>query len=132
MQTTKTTAEIKKFGYEVGEGYILLVKLSEELKRLEKIYRIDIHPPKEDEQLIKDESYQKFSFKGFAIRSLDFKEIKFKIDGEATKKLVDLKALGVEKVGITLSVVDEKAEEISDFYLSMKENYCFCSLYSGA
>nr|DAU14002.1 MAG TPA: hypothetical protein [Bacteriophage sp.] len=77
---TKTTAEIKKFGYEVGEGYILLVKLSEELKRLEKIYRIDIHPPKEDEQLIKDESYQKFSFKGFAIRSLDFKEIKFKID----------------------------------------------------
>lgn len=103
---TKTTAEIKKFGYEVGEGYVLLVKLSEELKRLEKIYRIDIHPPKEDEQLIKDESYQKFSFKGFAIRSLDFKEIKFKIDWEATKKLVDLKALGVEKVGITLSVVE--------------------------
>lgn len=106
MQPTKTTAEIKKFGYEVGEGYILLVKLSEELKRLEKIYRIDIHPPKEDEQLIKDESYQKFSFKGFAIRSLDFKEIKFKIDWEATKKLVDLKSLGVEKVGITLSVVE--------------------------
>lgn len=103
---TKTTAEIKKFGYEVGEGYVLLVKLSEELKRLEKIYRIDIHPPKEDEQLIKDESYQKFSFKGFAIRSLDFKEIKFKIDGEATKKLVDLKSLGIEKVGITLSVVE--------------------------
>ena len=44
MQPTKTTAEIKKFGYEVGEGYVLLVKLSEELKRLEKIYRIDIHP----------------------------------------------------------------------------------------
>ncbi len=106
MQKTKTTAEIKKFGYEVGEWYILLVKLSEELKRLEKIYRIDIHPPKEDEQLIKDESYQKFSFKGFVIRSLDFKEIKFKIDWEATKKLVDLKALGVEKVGITLTVIE--------------------------
>ena len=80
MQPTKTTAEIRKFGYEVGEGYILLVKLSEELKRLEKIYRIDIHPPKEDEQLIKDESYEKFGFKGFVIRSLDFREIKFKID----------------------------------------------------
>ena len=103
---TKTTAEIRKFGYEVGEGYILLVKLSEELKRLEKIYRIDIHPPKEDEQLIKDESYEKFGFKGFVIRSLDFREIKFKIDWEAIKKLVDLKALGIERVGITLTVVE--------------------------
>ena len=98
MQPIKTTAEIRKFGYEVGEGYILLVKLSTELKRLEKIYRIDIHPPKEDEQLIKDESYEKFSFKGFVIRSSGFNEIKFKIDWEATKKLVDLKALGVDKV----------------------------------
>ncbi len=106
MQPTKTTAEIRKFGYEVGEGYILLVKLSEELKRLEKIYRIDIHPPKEDEQLIKDESYEKFGFKGFVIRSLDFREIKFKIDWEAIKKLVDLKALGIERVGITLTVVE--------------------------
>ena len=106
MQPTKTTAEIRKFGYEVGEGYILLVKLSTELKRLEKIYRIDIHPPKEDEQLIKDESYEKFSFKGFVIRSSGFNEIKFKIDWEATKKLVDLKALGVDKVGITLSVIE--------------------------
>lgn len=103
---TKTTAEIRKFGYEVGEGYILLVKLSEELKRLEKIYRIDIHPPKEDEQLIKDESYEKFGFKGFVIRSLDFREIKFKIDWEAIKKLVDLKALGIERVGITLTIVE--------------------------
>ena len=106
MQPIKTTAEIRKFGYEVGEGYILLVKLSEELKRLEKIYRIDIHPPKEDEQLIKDESYERFSFKGFVIRSSGFNEIKFKIDWEATKKLVDLKALGVDKVGITLSVIE--------------------------
>nr|DAR87359.1 MAG TPA: hypothetical protein [Caudoviricetes sp.] len=80
MQPIKTTAEIRKFGYEVGEGYILLVKLSTELKRLEKIYRIDIHPPKEDEQLIKDDSYEKFSFKGFVIRSSGFNEIKFKID----------------------------------------------------
>lgn len=106
MQPTKTTAEIRKFGYEVGEGYVLLVKLSEELKRLEKIYRIDIHPPKEDEQLIKDESYEKFGFKGFVIRSLDFREIKFKINWEAIKKLVDLKALGIERVGITLTVVE--------------------------
>ncbi len=106
MHPTKTTAEIRKFGYEVGEGYILLVKLSEELKRLEKIYRIDIHPPKEDEQLIKDESYEKFGFNGFVIRSLDFREIKFKIDWEAIKKLVDLKALGIERVGITLTVVE--------------------------
>ena len=106
MQPIKTTAEIRKFGYEVGEGYILLVKLSTELKRLEKIYRIDIHPPKEDEQLIKDESYERFSFKGFVIRSSGFNEIKFKIDWEATKKLVDLKALGVDKVGITLSVIE--------------------------
>ena len=106
MQPIKTTAEIRKFGYEVGEGYILLVKLSTELKRLEKIYRIDIHPPKEDEQLIKDESYERFSFKGFVIRSSGFNEIKFKIDWEATKQLVDLKALGVDKVGITLSVIE--------------------------
>ena len=106
MQPIKTTAEIRKFGYEVGEGYILLVKLSTELKRLEKIYRIDIHPPKEDEQLIKDESYERFSFKGFVIRSSGFNEIKIKIDWEATKKLVDLKALGVDKVGITLSVIE--------------------------
>lgn len=106
MQKTKTTAEIKKFGYEVWEGYILLIKLSEELKRLEKIYWIDIHPPRQEEQLIQDESYKKFSFKAFALRSIDFKEIKFKIDWEATKKLVDLKALGVEKVGITLSVIE--------------------------
>lgn len=106
MQPTKTTAEIKKFGYEVGEEYTLLVRLSEELKRIDKIYWIDVHPPRQEEQLIQDESYEKFSFKGFVIRSLDFKEIKFKIDGEATKKLVDLKSLGVEKVGITLSVVE--------------------------
>lgn len=106
MQQTKTTAEIKKFGYEVGEEYALLVKLSEELKRLEKIYQIDIHPPRQDEQLIQDETYEKFSFKAFALRSIDFKEIKFKIDWEATKKLVDLKALGVDKVGITLTVIE--------------------------
>lgn len=106
MQQTKTTAEIKKFGYEVGEEYALLVKLSEELKRLEKIYQIDIHPPRQDEQLIQDETYEKFSFKAFALRSIDFKEIKFKIDGDAMKKLIDLKALGVEKVGITLTVIE--------------------------
>ncbi len=103
---TKTTAEIKKFGYEVWEGYTLLIKLSEELKRIDKIYWIDIYPPRQDEQLIQDDSYEKFSFKAFALRSLDFRGIKFKIDGEAMKKLVDLKALGIEKVGITLSVVE--------------------------
>lgn len=106
MQPTKTTAEIKKFGYEVWEGYTLLIKLSEELKRIDKIYWIDIHPPRQDEQLIQDDSYEKFSFKAFALRSLDFREIKFKIDGEAMKKLVDLKALGIDKVGISLSVVE--------------------------
>lgn len=102
----KTTAEIRKFGYEVWEGYTLLIKLSEELKRIEKIYWIDIHPPRQDEQLIQDDSYEKFSFKAFALRSLDFREIKFKIDWEAMKKLVDLKSLGIDKVGITLSVVE--------------------------
>ena len=106
MQLTKTTAEIKKFGYEVGEEYTLLVRLSEELKRIDKIYWIDVHPPRQEEQLIKDESYEKFSFKAFTLRSLDFREIKFKIDWEAMKKLVDLKSLGVEKVGISLSVVE--------------------------
>ena len=106
MQQTKTTAEIKKFGYEVWEGYTLLIKLSEELKRIDKIYWIDIHPPRQDEQLIQDDSYEKFSFKAFALRSLDFREIKFKIDGEAMKKLVDLKAIWIEKVGISLSVVE--------------------------
>lgn len=106
MQPTKTTAEIKKFGYEVGEEYTLLVRLSEELKRIDKIYWIDVHPPRQEEQLIQDESYEKFSFKAFALRSLDFREIKFKIDWEAMKKLVDLKSLGIEKVGITLSVVE--------------------------
>lgn len=106
MQPTKTTAEIRKFGYEVWEGYTLLVRLTEELKRIEKIYRIDIHPPRQEEQLIQDESYEKFSFKALALRSLDFREIKFKIDWEAIKKLVDLKALGIERVGITLTVVE--------------------------
>ena len=106
MQTTKTTAEIKKFGYEVGDGYTVVISLDEKLKGIAMIYELSIHPPREEDQLIKDDSYEKFSFKGFVIRSLDFKEIKFKIDWEATKKLVDLKALGVEKVGITLSVVE--------------------------
>lgn len=106
MQTTKTTAEIKKFGYEVGDVYTVVISLDEKLKGLAMIYELSIHPPREEDQLIKDESYERFSFKGFALRSIDFKEIKFKIDWEATKKLVDLKALGVEKVGITLSVVE--------------------------
>lgn len=106
MQTTKTTAEIKKFGYEVGDAYTVVISLDEKLKGLAMIYELSIHPPREEDQLIKDETYEKFSFKAFALRSIDFKEIKFKIDWEATKKLVDLKALGVEKVGITLSVVE--------------------------
>lgn len=106
MQPTKTTAEIKKFGYEVGDGYTVVISLDEKLKGLAMIYDISIYPPREEDQLIKDDSYEKFSFKGFVIRSSGFNEIKFKIDWEATKKLVDLKALGVEKVGITLSVVE--------------------------
>ncbi|PZM87471.1 MAG: hypothetical protein DLD55_01210 [candidate division SR1 bacterium] len=106
MQKTKTTAEIKKFGYEVGDGYTAVVSLDEKLKGLALIYQLSIHPPREEDQLIKDESYQKFSFRAFTLRSLDFREIKFKIDGDAMKKLIDLKALGVEKVGITLTVIE--------------------------
>lgn len=106
MQQIKTTAEIKKFGYEVGDGYTVVVSLDEKLKGLALIYQLSIHPPREEEQLIQDESYDRFSFRAFTLRSLDFREIKFKIDGEAMKKLVDLKALGIEKVGITLSVVE--------------------------
>lgn len=102
----KTTAEIKKFGYEIGDGYTAVVSLDEKLKGLALIYQLSIHPPREEEQLIQDESYDRFSFRAFTLRSLDFREIKFKIDGEAMKKLVDLKALGIEKVGITLSVVE--------------------------
>lgn len=105
-QPTKTTAEIKKFGYEVGDGYTVVVSLDEKLKWLAMIYQLSIHPPREEDQLIKDESYERFSFRAFTLRSLDFREIKFKIDGEAMKKLVDLKALWVEKVGITLTVVE--------------------------
>lgn len=106
MQPIKTTAEIKKFGYEVGDGYTAVVSLDEKLKGLAMIYQLAIHPPREDDQLIKDESYEKFSFRAFTLRSLDFREIKFKIDGDAMKKLVDLKALWVEKVGITLTVIE--------------------------
>lgn len=106
MQPIKTTAEIKKFGYEVGDGYTAVVSLDEKLKGLALIYQLSIHPPREEDQLIKDESYQKFSFRAFTLRSLDFREIKFKIDGDAMKKLIDLKALGVEKVGITLTVIE--------------------------
>lgn len=102
----KTTAEIKKFGYEIGDGYTAVVSLDEKLKGLALIYQLSIHPPREDEQLIQDESYDRFSFRAFTLRSLDFREIKFKIDWEAMKKLVDLKALGIEKVGITLSVIE--------------------------
>ena len=106
MQPTKTTAEIKKFGYEVGDGYTVVISLDEKLKGISMIYELSIHPPREEDQLIRDDSYEKFSFKAFALRSLDFREIKFKIDWEAMKKLVDLKSLGIEKVGITLSVVE--------------------------
>lgn len=102
----KTTAEIKKFGYEIGDGYTAVVSLDEKLKGLALIYQLSIHPPREEEQLIQDESYDRFSFRAFTLRSLDFREIKFKIDWEAMKKLVDLKALGIEKVGITLSVIE--------------------------
>ena len=106
MQPTKTTAEIKKFGYEVGDGYTVVISLDEKLKGISMIYELSIHPPREEDQLLKDDSYEKFSFKGFVIRSSGFNEIKFKIEWEATKKLVDLKSLGIEKVGITLSVVE--------------------------
>lgn len=105
-QPIKTTAEIKKFGYEVGEQYTMVVSLDEKLKWLALIYQITIHPPREEDQLIKDEAYSKISFKAFTLRTIDFKEVKFKIDWEATKKLIDLKALGVDKVGITLEVVE--------------------------
>ena len=106
MSAIKTTAEIKKFGYEIGDGYTVVISLDEKLKGLAMIYELSIHPPRQDEQLIQDDSYEKFSFKAFALRSLDFRAIKSKIDGEAMKKLVDLKALWIEKVGITLSVVE--------------------------
>lgn len=89
----KTTAEIKKFGYEIGDGYTVVISLDEKLKGLAMIYELSIHPPREEEQLIQDESYDRFSFRAFTLRSLDFREIKFKIDGEAMKNLVDLKAL---------------------------------------
>lgn len=102
----KTTAEIKKFGYEVGDAYTVVISLDEKLKGLAMIYELSIHPPREEDQLIKDNSYERFSFRAFVIRSVWFWEIKFKIDGDAMKKLVDLKALGVEKVGITLSVIE--------------------------
>lgn len=106
MSAIKTTAEIKKFGYEIRDGFAVVVSLDEKLKWLSLIYQISIHPPREEDQLIKDDSYERFSFRGFVIRSLGFNEIKFKIDWEATKKLVDLKALWIEKVGITLTVVE--------------------------
>ena len=106
MQQTKTTAEIKKFGYEIGDAYTVVISLDEKLKGLSMIYELSIHPPREEDQLIKDDSYERFSFRGFVIRSLGFNEIKFKIDWEATKKLVDLKALWIDKVGISLSVVE--------------------------
>ena len=102
----KTTAEIKKFGYEVGDAYTVVISLDEKLKGLAMIYELSIHPPREEDQLIQDNSYERFSFRAFVIRSVWFWEIKFKIDGEAMKKLVDLKALGVDKVGITLSVIE--------------------------
>lgn len=76
----KTTAEIKKFGYEIGDGYTAVVSLDEKLKGLALIYQLSIHPPREEEQLIQDESYDRFSFRAFTLRSLDFREIKFKID----------------------------------------------------
>ena len=34
MQPIKTTAEIKKFGYEVGDGFAVVVSLDEKLKWL--------------------------------------------------------------------------------------------------
>lgn len=106
MQPIKTTAEIKKFGYEVGEQYTMVVSLDEKLKWLALIYQITIHPPREEDQLIKDTSYERISFKWFVLRSLDFREIKIKIDGDSIKKLVELKKLDIEKVGITLTAIE--------------------------
>lgn len=70
MQQTKTTAEIKKFGYEVGDAYTVVISLDEKLKGIAMIYEISIHPPREEDQLIKDDSYERFSFRAFVIRSV--------------------------------------------------------------
>ena len=51
----KTTAEIKKFGYEIGDGYTVVISLDEKLKGLAMIYELSIHPPREEDQLIKDD-----------------------------------------------------------------------------
>lgn len=47
----KTTAEIKKFGYEIGDGYTVVISLDEKLKGLAMIYELSIHPPREEDQL---------------------------------------------------------------------------------
>lgn len=104
----KLTATIKKFWYEIWEGYTVIISLSEKLKSLQQRYKITLKPAHEDEQLVKaeDTEFSKISFTGFVLRTLDFREIKFKVDGTTIPSLVDLKSREIEEVGISLEALE--------------------------
>lgn len=106
MQQTKTTAEIKKFGYEIGDWFTAVINLKENLPNLAMFYNVTIEPPRQDERLIKDTSYPKFEFRASVVRSNGFNEIKFKTNGEAMKEFIDLKEAGIDEIGIVLFAIE--------------------------
>jgi len=96
------TCTIKKFWYEIWEWYTMIINLNEKLKSIQQMYNIMIHPADQDKQLIEDTGVAILKFQAFVLRSSDFKEIKFKIDGSIIKDLVELKRKDLDKVWITL------------------------------
>lgn len=100
------TCNIRKFGYEVWEWYTAIISLIEKLVSIQQIYKIILHPANEDKQILKDESIKKITFRAFVLRSLDFKDLKVKIDWNTLKSLIDLKEKDLQEIWITLETVD--------------------------
>lgn len=96
------TCSIKKFWFEIGELYTVIINLEKKLESIQQMYTVSLHSANEDQQLIKDQSAVKITFRWFVLRTSDFKEIKFKIDWEVIKKLIDIKHKDLEKIWITL------------------------------
>ena len=101
----ETTCNIKKFWFEVGEGYTLTLILNEKMKSVDQKYQISLHQAHKDELLIQDDKIEEIVFTWFVLRSVDFREIKLKIDPETLLKLVELKTKDLTEIWITLNAV---------------------------
>jgi len=96
----------------------MIINLNEKLKSIQQMYNIMIHPADQDKQLIEDTGVAILKFQAFVLRSSDFKEIKFKIDGSIIKDLVELKRKGIEL----------KREEIYKLKTALVSIYVFLPL----